>query len=108
VTQAGLTGVHFHGLRHAGNNLAATTGATLRELMARMGHSTTRAALIYLHNSEERQRKIAEGVDELLRSHLESAGQPSVKPTAGQSGTDLPRGAAATGMPPEDSQGKAP
>ena len=108
LTQAGLKGVHFHDLRHAGNNLAATTGATLRELMARMGHSTTRAALIYLHNSEERQRKIAEGVDELLRSHLESAGQPSIKPAAGQSGTDLARGAAATGMPPEDSQEKAP
>ncbi|WP_217709648.1 tyrosine-type recombinase/integrase [Amycolatopsis sp. Hca4] len=39
--------VHFHDLRHSGNELAAEGGATTRELMARMGHSTTRAALRY-------------------------------------------------------------
>jgi hypothetical protein len=31
-------------LRHTGNHLTAEAGATLRELMERMGHSTTRAA----------------------------------------------------------------
>ena len=40
--------VHLHDLRHTGNTLAAETGATLRELMDRMGHSSTRAAMIYL------------------------------------------------------------
>ncbi len=44
---AGLTGIHFHDLRHAGNLLIANAGANLRELMERMGHSTSRAALIY-------------------------------------------------------------
>jgi hypothetical protein len=34
--------------RHTGNNLTAAAGANLRELMARMGHNSTRAALIYL------------------------------------------------------------
>jgi integrase len=43
---AGLTGFHVHDLRHSGNHIAAATGASLRELMGRMGHSTTRAALI--------------------------------------------------------------
>jgi integrase len=38
--------VHFHDLRHTGNTLAANTGASIRELMTRMGHSSTRAALI--------------------------------------------------------------
>jgi integrase len=34
--------IHFHDLRHTGNMLAAGAGAGLRELMERMGHSTTR------------------------------------------------------------------
>jgi integrase len=45
----GLHEVHFHDLRHTGNMLTAEAGATLRELMDRMGHSSTRAALVYLH-----------------------------------------------------------
>jgi integrase len=44
----------FHDLRHAGNTLTADAGASLRELMDRMGHSSTRAALIYQHSSDER------------------------------------------------------
>src|ERR1039457_3978948 len=48
LKKAGLPVLHFHDLRHTGNNLTATAGANLRELMARMGHSSTRAALIYL------------------------------------------------------------
>jgi hypothetical protein len=44
------------------NALTADAGASLRELMDRMGHSSTRAALIYLHSSDERQRKLADAV----------------------------------------------
>jgi integrase len=40
-------GFHFHDLRHTSNDLAAASGASTRELMHRMGHSTLRAALIY-------------------------------------------------------------
>jgi integrase len=54
VTATRLTGVHFHGLRHAGNNLVADAGANLRELMERMGHASSRAAPIYLHPSPDR------------------------------------------------------
>jgi integrase len=43
----GLTGIPFHDLQHTGNILTSEAGATLRELMDRMGHSSTRAALIY-------------------------------------------------------------
>ena len=53
---AGLPTVHFHDLRHTGNNLTANAGANLRELITRMGHSSTRAAIIYLHATDERQR----------------------------------------------------
>jgi integrase len=102
LAQTGLKGVHFHDLRHAGNGLAAATGATLRELMARMGHSSTRAALIYLHNSDERQRWIAEGVDALLRGHLASEGRPPGTAQARQSGADLAQGGADDQLPLED------
>ena len=49
--RVGLDGVRLHDLRHAGNDLSATAAANLRELMERMGHSSTKAALIYLHSS---------------------------------------------------------
>ena len=68
---AGLTGFHFHDLRHAGNHVAAATGATLRELMGRMGHSITRAALIYQHRTTERDRLIAVAMSELVEAELD-------------------------------------
>ena len=38
--------------------------------MERMGHSTTRAALTYLHASDERQRAIAEAMSEISAGEL--------------------------------------
>ena len=69
---AGLAAMHFHDLRHTGNMLAADAGANLRELMDRMGHSTTRAATVYLHGGDERQQAIA---DELSRQAAEQLGR---------------------------------
>lgn len=43
VTKIGAVGLHFHDLRHTGNVLAASTGTSLRDLMARMGHDSPRA-----------------------------------------------------------------
>jgi integrase len=71
TASAGLTGVHFHDLRHAGNHFAAATGASLRELMGRMGHSTTRAALIYQHRTTERDRLIAGRHEQAGRARTE-------------------------------------
>lgn len=65
-SDAGIKGLHFHDLRHTGNTLAASTGASTRELMARMGHSTARAALIYQHASAERDRLIADALSDLV------------------------------------------
>ena len=76
VARAGLSGVHFHDLRHTGNTLTADAGANLRELMDRMGHSSTRAALIYLHSSGERQRTLADAVGEAARAALQKTQQP--------------------------------
>jgi hypothetical protein len=54
----------------AGNTLTADAGASLRELMDRMGHSSTRAALIYLHSSDDRQRILADAVGQAARAAL--------------------------------------
>jgi integrase len=62
---AGMTGFHFHDLRHTGNTLAATTGASTRELMARMGHASMRAAILYQHATSERDAEIAAALSEL-------------------------------------------
>jgi integrase len=56
--------VHFHDLRHTGNALAAATGASTKELMARMGHSSVRAALIYQHASRSRDKQIADAISQ--------------------------------------------
>jgi integrase len=64
----GMPELHFHDLRHTGNTMAASQGASLRELMERMGHSSPRAALIYLHATRERDEKIAKGMGEELRN----------------------------------------
>jgi len=38
--------------------------------MDRMGHSTTRAALLYLHGSDERQHAVADAMSELTKDAL--------------------------------------
>ncbi|MFF4789209.1 tyrosine-type recombinase/integrase [Streptomyces sp. NPDC001276] len=65
-SDVGIKSLHFHDLRHTGNTLAASTGASTRELMARMGHSTARAALIYQHASADRDRLIADALSGLV------------------------------------------
>jgi integrase len=59
---AGRPDLHLHDLRHTGNTWAAATGASTRELMARMGHGTPDAALRYQHATEDRDRVIAEAL----------------------------------------------
>jgi integrase len=56
---AGRDDLRFHDLRHTGAVLAAQTGATLAELMSRLGHSTPAAALRYQHAAAERDHEIA-------------------------------------------------
>ena len=76
----GLPELHFHDLRHTGNTMAAAQGASLKELMERMGHSSPRAALIYLHATRERDQKIAAGMGRVF-AHAKKA-------SASKSGTD--------------------
>lgn len=56
---AGRPDLRWHDLRHTGAVLAAQTGATLAELMGRLGHSTPQAALRYQHVAGGRDAQIA-------------------------------------------------
>jgi len=91
--EAGLRAVRFHDLRHLSATLAATTGATTRELMARMGHSSPRAALIYQHAAIDRDRAVAEAMSALApqqtapRTTRRQPKQPT--PTTGQLALEL-------------------
>ncbi|OBA67746.1 tyrosine-type recombinase/integrase [Gordonia sp. 852002-10350_SCH5691597] len=48
--EVGCTDVTFHSLRHYQGTRYAQTGATLAEIMARLGHSSARAAMRYQHS----------------------------------------------------------
>jgi integrase len=57
----------FHDLRHHAGTLAATAGASIRESMARLGHSSPRAALRYQHIAETRDAEVASAIDRVIR-----------------------------------------
>jgi integrase len=58
--------MRFHDLRHCAQVLAAESGATLAELMARMGHSTPGAAQLYMHARAERNSRLAAALGEAM------------------------------------------
>jgi integrase len=66
LRDAAVPHYRFHDLRHLGATLAAVSGATTRELMARLGHLSARAAMIYQHATEDRDRAIAEAMSQLV------------------------------------------
>jgi integrase len=84
LAAVGLEGVHFHDLRHTGNQLTANAGANIKELMARMGQDSERAALIYQHSSSQRQRTLADEVGKAASAELAKvkAAKPSGTRTA--------------------------
>ena len=63
--RVGLSAFRFHDPRHSGNTPAAATGAGTKELMAKMGHASMRAALIYQHASADRDAAIAVALSRL-------------------------------------------
>jgi integrase len=67
VRRIGAPGLHVHDLRHTGNTLASKSGASLRDLMTRMGHDNPRAALIYQHRCEAADRAIADSVSDAIK-----------------------------------------
>lgn len=65
-TEVGIPEIHLHDLRHLAGTLAASTGASTKEVMYRLGHATHQAALRYQHATRQRDRAIADALDQLL------------------------------------------
>ena len=65
----------FHDLPNTGQTLAAATGATLAELMRRLGHSSPVAANRYLHAVAGRDEAIAEALS-VLAEHGDASKLP--------------------------------
>jgi integrase len=76
---AGRRDLTIHGLRHTGATLAAATGATLAELMHRLGHSTPNAAMRYQHAAADRDQAIAAALSE-----FHAAGIVTLRPARGE------------------------
>jgi integrase len=68
VKQVGLDGLRVHDLRHTAATLAAAAGATTKELMERMGHTSPAVALRYQHVMADRQAQLASALDDLARA----------------------------------------
>lgn len=66
--RVGLPNLRFHDLRHFSATTAAQTGATIAELQARLGHSTTQAAMRYQHAASGRDAEIAEAMSNAIPS----------------------------------------
>jgi integrase len=61
----GKPDMRVHDLRHVGATFAAQAGATTKELMARLGHTTPGMAMRYQIAAQERDAKIAEAMSKL-------------------------------------------
>lgn len=88
VDSMGLAGLHFHDLRHTGNQFAANSGAGLRDLMARMGHDSERAAMIYQHEARGADQAITNAID----SHVQAEQGKDDDDDGGEAGALVPAG----------------
>lgn len=84
----GRPDLHLHDLRHTGNTWAAATGASTRELMARMGHANPSAALRYQHATADRDRAIADALAGLAEQASVTE-LDSVRSRGGHAGTSV-------------------
>jgi len=80
VAGIGRPGLHFHDLRHTGNTLAAQTYVSIKDLMARMGQDSARAALIYQHASQQVDRTIADKLSALIEDVAADSGSTRNEP----------------------------
>lgn len=62
-TKCGRTAFTFHQLRHSGLTWFGRTGASLREIMERGGHTNPDVALRYQHSTIERDAELARRMD---------------------------------------------
>jgi integrase len=65
---AGVEGLRVHDLRHTAGTLATAAGGSLREVMHRLGHATTVAAVRYQHVMADRDAAIARELNRLIEN----------------------------------------
>jgi len=65
---AGIEGLRVHDLRHTAGTLVTAAGGSLREVMDRLGHSTTVAAVRYQHVMADQDAAIARELNRLIES----------------------------------------
>jgi integrase len=61
-----VEGLRVHDLRHTAGTLATAAGGSLREVMDRLGHSTTMAAVRYQHVMADRDAAVASELNRLI------------------------------------------
>lgn len=70
---AGRPDLRLHDLRHTGAVMAAQAGATTKELMERLGHSTVTMAMRYQHVAEGRDAELARKLSEMAGGNRDRA-----------------------------------
>ncbi|WP_330179628.1 site-specific integrase [Nocardia sp. NBC_01503] len=88
----GRADLTLHDLRHTGAVLAALTGATLKELMDRLGHSTPGAAMRYQHAAQDRDTAIAVALSKFTEQESGNATNSNTRAKAVQSRRSRPIG----------------
>jgi integrase len=68
LRSAGVEALRFHDLRHVAGTLATVSGATIREVQARLGHASPAAAYRYQHVLDTRDAEIAERLNTIFTS----------------------------------------
>lgn len=69
----GREDLRWHDLRHTGATLAYRAGASMPDVMRRLGHTTSRAAAIYAHAADDSDRVLAERLDAMFAPGNERA-----------------------------------
>ena len=82
TAEVGVSGLRFHDLRHVAATLAATSGTSLKALMARIGHASPAAALRYQH--------VVDGQDAEIVRYLERFDEVSPGPSRASDDTPVP------------------
>jgi len=80
--KAGRPDLRIHDLRHTYGTLTAQAGASLKESMELMGHSSVQAALVYQHVVAGRHAEIARRIAQLAVSEPSEAAEPNLAPGA--------------------------
>ena len=72
--RAGRPDLDLHDLRHTGASLAGEEGASMAELMYRLGHSTPSMAMRYQHSSLDRDRALSDRLSARAQRTMDRGG----------------------------------